>query len=132
MSTIFRLLTVSLLFATHLTQPVLRFNFDDRAYNNYIKFAEDELDNIKANLSSEEKLWIGISYYTKELYRLQKTFLKALLRCIKNTKDDDFFHQFESEIYKQWKNDFKRNYKNSLSTGDWSWVHCRFTFARWE
>src|SRR5437016_5636315 len=132
MFTKFQSLIIGLLLTVNLIQPIHRFNFDNVAYNNYIKLAEDELDNIKANLPSEGAAWTGISYYMKKLYRLQKTFLQALLRCIKDTKGDYFFHQFESEIYKQWKNEFKINYKNSLSTGDWSWAHRRFSFARWE
>jgi hypothetical protein len=139
MSTIIRSLIIGLLLTVNLIQPIYRGDFDDHSYNNQIQFAEKELENIKIQVQNKvgyhlERVWTSEDYanYIKILYQQQRRFFKALLKCIKDTKDNRFSYAFESEIYKQWKYTFKRNYKNSLATDNWNWTHHRFSFERWE
>ena len=126
MTTICRSLIINLLLTMSLTQSAYMVDFDYGTLYNYTQFAQNELKNIKTYVRRTERF-----DYTNDadchgrfmriVYKEQKKFLKALLRWVKNTKNNMFSEKFESEVYQQWKNDFKTNYKNSLSTGDWSW-----------
>lgn len=114
--------------------------FDYVGLYNYTQLTENELDNIRIQVQNnhvqnkasydDDTVWNEkYPMYVRALYHHQKKFLKALIKFVKETKGDTFSEKFESEIYKQWKHTFKRNYKNSLSTGDWDWSRDRFFFT---
>ena len=139
MTTLFRSFIIGLFLTANLIQPAYMVGFDYQTFHNYIRLAQDGLESIKIQVQKNvdyqiEEVWTSEHYasYIRTLYRQQRKFLKTLLECLKDTKNNAFNKELEFELYKQWKHDFKRNYKNSLSTGNWSWSYDRFYFTIYE
>lgn len=127
---------VFLFLSSNITQPIYQVGIDYNTFYKYVSLAEDELINITAQVKDKVHYYIEIIWirernvhYIETLYQHQKKFLKTLVKFVKATKDKAFSDKFEHEIYKQWKKTFKKNYKNSLATDDWSWFHKPFYFA---
>lgn len=133
-----QLLIAGCILTTSLTQAIMWQGINYRAYNAYISKAIEELYKVEQDLQwkahgPREIMCTGQGWADK-LYPRQKAALKAILKELKikarnsQNKGDAMLRKlFKSEIYKQWKQTFKKNYDESRKSNDhlggWAWLH---------
>lgn len=134
-----KLLLIGAFVATGMTQAVSMKGFDISQLNRYIAQSNTALVLTQQDLQDRYNYARPEKAFAKELYSLQKSALKIILKKLKHEakylkKHDkaawlparQLYKGFKHTVYKPWKATFKRNYTTSLADNNsfsWSWVY---------